>query len=302
LNETTRHANIVLPPRSPLERPHIDLLLCNFTVRNFVKWSEAVLPPSPDSLDDWTILAGIAAGLAGKRPGGAAISAGIRLAERMGAERVIDLLFRMGPYGSILPGKKGLTLAEIRKSPQGIDLGPLRPMRKERVFTPTGKVDIAPPAFAGEPARLERWLEAQRAGSLLLIGRRHMRSNNSWMHNLHSLVKGPDRSALFMHPEDARRLGLIDGTTVRVTSRVGSITAKLAVSKDVMPAVVCLPHGFGHSDARDTMKIAGALGGANANAITDDLFVEPLTGTAVLNGVPVIVAALEPRTTVAHAG
>ena len=145
--------------------------------------------------------------------------------------------------------------------------------------------------------RLERWVdEHARApeGGLVLIGRRHLRSNNSWMHNLPSLAKGPDRARLLMHPDDAARLGLADGARVRVTSRAGEVTARLAITRDVMPGVVSLPHGFGHAGAAGSLRVAGALAGPSANALTDELRVEPLIGTSILGGLPITVTPAEP--------
>jgi anaerobic selenocysteine-containing dehydrogenase len=166
-------------------------------------------------------------------------------------------------------------------------------MRRERVRTPSGKVRLAPAELIADGARLEAWLDEQRNGGLLLIGRRHMRDNNAWMHNVPSLVKGPDRSRLFMHPDDASRLGLADGAEVRVQSRAGAVVARLLVTDDVMPGVVSLPHGYGHAAVAETMRVAAGVAGVNVNAITDDGLLEPLTGTAILNGVPVGVEAAQ---------
>src|SRR6185503_1076217 len=178
--------------------------------------------------------------------------------------------------------------------PHGIDLGPLVPAREARVHTPDGRVDLAPPALLADVPRIDGFLEDGRRGELLLIGRRHMRSNNSWMHNVPSLVKGPDRSALLMHRDDAARLGLVDAPLVRVTSRAGSVVARLAVTDDMMPGVVSLPHGFGHAAAASTMRVAGEVAGPNVNAITDEELLEPLTGSAILSGVEVSVEAEAP--------
>jgi anaerobic selenocysteine-containing dehydrogenase len=139
--------------------------------------------------------------------------------------------------------------------------------------------------------RVERWLATPSGAGLSMIGRRHVRSNNSWMHNLHSLVKGPDRATLQMHPEDAARAGLAGGASVHVQSRAGAVTARLELTANVMPGVVSLPHGFGHADAAATLRVAGTVPGPNANAVTDEHLVDPITGTAVLNGVPVTVTA-----------
>jgi anaerobic selenocysteine-containing dehydrogenase len=295
LNETTRYANVVLPPRSSLERGHYDLVFHAVAVRNTAKWSEPVLPAAPDSRDDWDILYELSLRLAGRR-GGPLADRAAGLALRMGrlsSERVIDTLLRVGPYGDrFLPFGDGLSLAKLRRAPHGIDLGPLVPMGRERVRTPSGLADLVPAALVADVGRVEGWIEAARTGGLSMIGRRHVRSNNSWMHNLRSLVKGPDRATLQMHPDDAGRLGLAGGAPVRVTSRAGAVTARLEVTADVMRGIVSLPHGFGHEAAASTMKIAGAVPGPNANALTDARMLEPLTSTAILQGVPVTVEAV----------
>jgi anaerobic selenocysteine-containing dehydrogenase len=151
-------------------------------------------------------------------------------------------------------------------------------------------VDLAPADLVADLARVGAWIDAQRDAGLVLIGRRHLRSNNSWMHNAPSLVKGPDRSSLLMNPEDASARGLRTGDHVRVEGRAGAVEVRLEVTPAVQPGVVSLPHGFGHAVARDTLRVAGAVAGANMNAVTDDALVEPLTGTAVLSGVPVSVS------------
>jgi anaerobic selenocysteine-containing dehydrogenase len=300
LNETTRHAHVVLPPRSALERGHYDLLFHALAVRNTVKWSEPVVTPDPDTRDDWDILYELSMRLAAKKRGPIAEKAAalaLRLG-RLGSERVLDVLLRTGPYGDrFLPWSDGLNLERVRRAVHGIDLGPLVPMGRERVRTRSGKVELCPGPLAADVDRVERWVAANAANAdsaasaaapeLSLIGRRHVRSNNSWMHNLRSLVKGPDRATLQMHPTDAKAAGLEHGGLVQVSSRGGEVTARLEVTDEVMPSVVSLPHGFGHAAAADTLRIAGAVPGPNANAVTDERLVDPLTATAVLNGVPV---------------
>jgi anaerobic selenocysteine-containing dehydrogenase len=295
LNETTRHAHVVLPPRAALERGHYDLVLHALAVRNTTKWSEPVVVPAPDTRDDWDILYELALRLGAKRGGPLAEKAGawVLRAGRLGSERMLDTLLRLGPYGDrFLPWSDGLNLDKVRRAPHGIDLGPLVPMRRERVITPSGKVELCPGELAADVDRVDRWIAAKPSPGLSLIGRRHMRSNNSWMHNVRSLVKGPDRATLQMHPLDARREGLTGGAEVRVTGRGGAVIARLEVTDKVMPGVVSLPHGFGHASAAETMRVAGAVPGPNANAVTDEHLLEPLTGTAVLNGVPVVVEAM----------
>jgi anaerobic selenocysteine-containing dehydrogenase len=288
-NETTRHASVLLPPRSALERGHYDVLFHALQVRNTAKWSEPVVTPDPDTRDDWSICWELALRLVAKRRGPLAERAA-RLALKLGApsdERALDALLRTGPY-------QGLSMAALRAAPHGIDLGPLVPMRTERVRTPGHLVRLAPAAITADLPRLDAWLAATsgaKGPELLMIGRRHVRSNNSWMHNLQTLVKGRDRATLQMHPADAAQRGLAAGATVRVKGRAGAVETKLEVTDEVMPGIVCLPHGFGHQEAAATMRIAGALPGPNANVVTDALLLEPLTGTAILNGVTVAVDA-----------
>jgi anaerobic selenocysteine-containing dehydrogenase len=164
------------------------------------------------------------------------------------------------------------------------------------VRTKDGRVELAPPPLLADARRIGPWLAEVATDGLVLIGRRHLRTNNSWMHNAPSLVKGPDRATLLMHVSDAARLGLTDGAAVQVQSRVGRVTARLELTEDIRPGVVSLPHGYGHATAAGTMRVAGALAGPNVNALTDDALVEPLLGTSVLNGVPVTVEPVLPAT------
>jgi anaerobic selenocysteine-containing dehydrogenase len=287
LNETTRHAHLVLPPRSALERGHYDVLFHALAVRNTAKWSEPSLPPAPDSREDGEILYDLALRIAAKR-GGPLAERAARLLLAAGApspERLVDLLLRAGPYP--------LTLAKLKRAPHGVDLGPLIPMRRERVRTPSGRIALAPAPLLADVDRVDGWLKSAQGGELLLIGRRHVRSNNSWMHNLRPLVKGPDRATLLMAPADAAARGLVGGARVRVKSRAGEVVARLEVTPDVMRGTVSLPHGFGHAPAAATMRVAGEVDGPNANDVTDELLLEPLTGTAILNGVSVSVEAAD---------
>jgi anaerobic selenocysteine-containing dehydrogenase len=282
VNETTRLAHVILPPAHVFEVGNYDLILLGLAVRNVARHSPAILPREGGALDDWEILAELSARLRGV-PAKAARA--LRRATKDLPDRVVDVLLRAGPYR--------LSLAAIAEAPHGVDLGALRPSREERVRTPDGKVRLAPPIFLEDEPRIARWIDehdkARESGRLALIGRRHLRSNNSWMHNLPSLTKGPSRTQLLMHPDDAARLGLAQGERVRVESRVGAVHAALAVTSDVMPGVVSLPHGFGHEAAKGTLRVAGSIEGPNMNALTDDLLVEPLIGASVLNGFDVVV-------------
>ncbi len=297
LNETTRHAHYILPPVHALERPHFDLIFNALAVRNVVKYSEQVVPPAhADAPDDFEILYELGMRLGGLHFGHPAIDKAARaawkLGKRLSADTILDLAIRLGPHGDRFLSPRGLNLKKVKDAPHGIDLGPLTPRAAERVRTKDGKVDVAPETLVADVARLEKWVDAKRHEPFVLIGRRHLRTNNSWMHNVRSLVKGPDRATLLLHVDDARRLKLAKGQEVRVTSRVGSVTVAVTPTEDIMPGVVSLPHGYGHASAKDTMKIAGATPGPNVNALTDDMLVEPVLGTAILNGVPVTIEAV----------
>ncbi|MCB9591441.1 MAG: molybdopterin-dependent oxidoreductase [Sandaracinaceae bacterium] len=279
LNETTRHAHIVLPPRHVFETGNYDVILARLTVRNVARYSPPILETSDDTRDDWSI----ACELAARVLGAGRLAGPITRAARSAPERLIDALLRMGPHD--------VTLDSLRDAPHGVDLGPLRPSGGAGIHHPDGRARLAPEALVADVPRLERWIDAVDDVGLVLIGRRHLRDNNSWMHNLPALAKGPSRAALFMHPTDAAARGLTDGAAVRIESRTGSVDATLRVTDEMRPGVVSLPHGFGHADARDTLRVAGALAGPNANALTDEARVEPVLGTSILNGVPVEVRA-----------
>jgi anaerobic selenocysteine-containing dehydrogenase len=208
---------------------------------------------------------------------------------------MIDLMLRTGPYG--------LTLEQLEAAPHGIDLGPLQPRLPEVLRTPTGRIELAPEAVVADVPRLHAALEAEPA-DLVLVGRRHLRSNNSWMHNLPMLVRGPERCTLQVHPHDAGRLGLEDGGRATVRSRVGTVQAPVEVTDEVRPGVVSLPHGWGHDLDGVGLEVARAHAGTNSNVLTDEELLEPITGTAVLNGIPVEVAPVRaPQAeTVAAAG
>lgn len=286
INETTRHANLILPPVHYFERTHYDVVLSALAVRNVAKHSLPIFPRPANGRTDWEILYDLGMRLGGMRLGPAAVNTAARLAWRAGLapdpDTVLDLALRTGPYG--------LSLKRLRESPHGVDLGPLVPAAARCVRTPDRKVDLLPDLVRDDLHRVAAWIDAPRdGGALALIGRRHVRSNNSWLHNCPSLVKGADRTALLMHPEDARRLAIPDGAAVRVRSAVGAVDATAALSDEVMPGVVSLPHGFGQSAVRDTLRVAGAIAAPNANVLNDTSFLDPISGTAALNGITVTV-------------
>ncbi len=323
LNETTRHANVILPPPSHLERSHYDMVFTAFSIRNVANFSESVFERDADQPDEWQILAKLA-GIA--QGAGADVDPSViddyvfgsllnnllkdksspihgRNEEEIrslvdathlsGPERILDTLLRTGPYGEAFGANpKGINLQTLREQPHGVDFGPLEPRIPEVLRTPSGKVELAPPELLADLGRLEQAIHDVDVDGLLLVGRRHLRSNNSWMHNISVLVKGKPRCTLQMHPDDATRAGITDGGYARITSRVGSVDAVVEVTQDIRPRVVSLPHGWGHGVRGTKMRIAAERAGVNSNVLTDEDQMDPLSGTSVLNGIPVTVAAV----------
>lgn len=276
LNETTRHADLILPPTSALERDHYDMTFNLLAVRNVARWNPVILPKPDGALDDWQILEGLGAALApalGQEPK--------RLPKPV---RMLDAGLRAGPYG--------LSLDALQAAPHGLDLGPLEPSFPDRLATADKRIQCAPLPLLAALDRLEETLFGGIAPELVLIGRRHVRSNNSWMHNFARLVKGKPRCRLLMHPQDLGRYGFTEGQRVRVTSRIGSLDVEVAGTDEVMPGVVSLPHGWGHSREGVALGVAQAHAGVSVNDLTDDAFVDAVSGNAALNGLPVAVAAI----------
>ncbi len=296
LNETTRHASVILPPVGPLERDHFDLAFQLLSVRNTTRWSPAVFEPPDDTRNDAEILLALATRLFRKRGvSGRAKALGLRALSALGGERasrvVLDLALRTGPHGSgMRPWREGVTVKRLRGSLHGLDLGPLSPCLPDRLPSrPDGsgpEIDIAPKEIVADLARLRASLtEAQ--PPLVLIGRREMRTVNSWSHNLPSLVKGRMRCVLQIHPSDAEAHCIRSGDRVRVTSRVGVVEVPAELTDAVMRGVVSLPHGYGHRAPGIRLKVAAEHAGASINDLTDPDEIDPLSGTAVLSGVPV---------------
>jgi len=205
-------------------------------------------------------------------------------------ERMLDFMLRSGPYGDGCGKHDGLSLAELEQHPHGLDLGPLQPRIPEVLRTPSGMIELAPQPLVEDVERLRASFEEELAGEnghMLLIGRRDLRSNNSWMHNLHVLTKGKERCTLHMHPGDAGRLGIDDGELACVASRTGTVEIAVEITDAIMPGVVSIPHGWGHDQPGTQMHIATAHAGVNTNILADADEVDPLSGNAVLNGVPV---------------
>ena len=284
VTETSRHAHVILPPVSQLERDDVDIVFPLVGVHNFIRFNPAAVPAPADGKTDWQILMALAA-----RIGGAAQNAALRVLGLFASpERVVDLGLRAGPYG----GLRGLTIGKVKQAEHGVDLGPLRPQLPKILRTRGKRLRLAPPAFLAEAARLEE-LAAEREASLAggfdltLIGRRQLRSNNSWLHNSPRLMKGADRCTALLHPDDASARGIEDGALVRVTSVVGAIELPAQVSDELRAGVVSIPHGFGHHRDGVGWTRAAAKAGASMNDITDPSVVDRLTGNAAFNAVPV---------------
>ncbi len=280
INETTRYADLILPSTSALENDHYDTTFNMFAVRNVTRFNRAILPKPAGALHDWEIFVGLAKAFAAQT--------GAALKPTLPPAQMIDLGLRAGVYGDASAHK--LSVERLADYPHGIDLGPLRPNLAARLKTADGKVQAAPAVILADLARFAAQ-PLPVADELLLIGRRHVRSNNSWMHNYHRLVKGKPRHQLLMHPDDLSRRQLSDGQRVRVSSRIGMIEVEVVASLDMMPGVVSLPHGRGHGRPGVQMTIASGQPGASANDLTDERQLDELSGNAALNGVPVQVAA-----------
>jgi anaerobic selenocysteine-containing dehydrogenase len=303
VNETSRHADVILPGPTPLEHSHYDLAFYQLAVRNVANYSPPTIEPSPGVHDEWETDLRLTAIVTGQGADAdvAAIDrfvaeevarrsgldpADPEIAEvietRRGPERLLDLGLRAGPYD--------LTLADLEAAPHGVDLGPLVPRIPEVLRTASGTIELAPQEIAGDVPRLRAALDRSANGGMVLIGRRQLRSNNSWMHNLEPLVKGKEQCTAHVHPDDAARLGLEDGGLARVSSRAGEIDVPVEVTDAVMPGVVSIPHGWGHDAEGARMSVARAHAGSNSNALADETLIDPLSGNAVLNGIPVELA------------
>jgi len=298
LNETTRHAHLLLPPSIALEHDHYPLVFHTLAVRNTAKYAPAVLAPPAGVRDGWRIVAGLAERLLAHRGlAGRAAAAALGVAARRRTPRdLLALGLRLGPQRRVVR-----SLAALEERPHGIDLGPLEPRLPGILRTPGRRIRLAPDEMVAELRRLEARLAAETTngargadGELLLINRRDLRSNNSWMHNLRRLVKGGHRCTVLLHPTDAARRGIRDGQRVRITSRVGAIELDAELTTDVMPGVACIPHGWGHDLPGVRQRIASTLGGASVNDLTDDTLLDPVSGGGVLTGFPIRIATAPP--------
>lgn len=324
LNETSRHAHVVLPPPPPSQSPHHDFAFNTLAVRNQVRYTPAAVPLEPGRMAESEILARLilaATGMHGADP--AAVDAMVvdqtlgkavkephspvhgrdpkELAAQLtgisGPERRLDMMLRLGPYGDgfgVRPD--GLTLQKLLAHPHGIDLGPLKSRLPQPLKTVSGKVELLPAPIAGDLPRLREALR-HRPDGLVLVGRRHLRSNNSWMHNVPALTGGSNRCTLHIHPQDAERLGVRDGAAVRLKGAGGEVTAPAEVTDAVRPGVVSLPHGWGHDRPGTRLGHAATDPGVNVNQLLDGSLLDPLSGNAVLNGVPIEVSPVSEKIT-----
>ncbi len=315
VNETTRHADVILPGLSPLEEFHYDVAFPQLSWRNHARYSPPVLPAPKGRPAEWQTLLKLAAIVRGEGAAADAVALDeaefAQDAERLfgphadavvaataayrGPERLLEVALRSGPYGDHFGRKsEGLTLAKVMAANPagGIDLGPLQPRIPEVLRTPSGQVELAPPTLLADMARAVADL-ARPAPDLVVIGRRDVRTNNSWMHNLPVLANGPFCCTARVHPADAARLGLRDGALARLANGPRQITAQVQISDEMMPGVISLPHGWGHDLPGSRLRVAAERPGANLNALLDDQWRDPLSGNAVLGGVAVAVEPLE---------
>jgi anaerobic selenocysteine-containing dehydrogenase len=319
-NETTSHAHLILPPEHGLARDHYDLAFSQLAVRNVANWTPAAVELEPGEVPEWETLLRLAACVAGT---GAAsdpaplddlaalavlqAAAGREgnpvhgrepaellalLAPRRGPARVVDAMLRTGHYGDgfgVRPG--GLSLDLLEGSPHGVDLGPLEPRIPEVLRTASGRIELAPELLVDDVERLRATLDRDpEPERLLLVGRRDLRSNNSWMHNVEVLVKGKPRCTLHVHPDDAARLGLVHGGAAAVTSDTATVTIPVEVTDRVMRGVVSIPHGWGHDARGARLGVAARHPGVNTNRLASTAAIDPLSGNAALSGIPVRVA------------
>lgn len=324
-NETTRHADVILPPPSALQKGHYDLALLQVALRDVANYSPPVLALADGQPEEWEILARLALIAQGMGADAdpavvddlvarALVASAVKdehgpvhgrdpedllaaLAQRRGPERLLDLMLRTGPYGDgfgartdeVAPGVVPLSLDVLLANPHGVDLGPLQPRLPDVLRTPSGLVELDAELLLADLPRLVGVLDRP-VPEAVLVGRRDLRSNNSWMHNVEVLVKGRPRCTLHVHPRDAERWGVSSGDRACVSGRVGTLEAPVEVTDAVRPGVVSLPHGWGHDTDGAQLQVAGRHAGVNSNLVTDELLVDSLSGNAVLNGIPVTVA------------
>jgi anaerobic selenocysteine-containing dehydrogenase len=323
ITETSRHADVILPAPSPLARRHFDVVFNNLAVRNTARYSPAALPLGTDEREEadtllqlTAIAVAIASGQAESTPAEvddliaftvaqqavvdeASRAHGLEVSDllaavapRVGIDRLLDLRLRSGPYGDgfgTRPG--GLTLAAVEAAPHGIDLGALAPRLPEVLRTPSGRIELAPHQVIEAMAAAAAFLDSPPPEPpFVLVGRRQLRSNNSWMHNVPGLAGGSNTCTVLIHPSDAERIGIAHGADVRISTPTGSVVAPAALTDDVRPGVVCMPHGWGHLQPDVWGRTAREHPGANVNMVVSSREIDVLSGTSVLSGLPVDVS------------
>jgi anaerobic selenocysteine-containing dehydrogenase len=309
LNETTRHADVILPAPSPLEQPHHDDLILNFAINSIANYSPPVFAPQDrDRPEEWEILirlTGLCTGTPAEDVDVTAIDDGFfdymaftqgldgaeirKRYDRGGPQRILDLTLRTGPFGDRYgQNPDGVTLHKLKAQPNGINFGPMVPQVPEILGTADGMIRVAPQYLLDDLPRLARRLE-RAPDELVLVSRRHLRSNNSWLHNVGPLMKGRDRCTLLMHDDDAAKRGVTTGDLVAVTSSGGRIEVPVEVTVEIMPGVVSMPHGWGHGKAGTRMAIANESPGVNTNILSPPTFIDQPSGNGALNGIPVTV-------------
>jgi len=326
LNETTRHANVILPVPSHLQKSHYDVAFANLSVRHVANYSPPIFSLADEQLPEWEVVArlasvlgggvgtheealavdtlvlhGLAASAASSSTAPTALDSTALDADAIvgavagrdpGPDRLLDILLQTGPFGAWFGHGDGpLSLAALADAPHGLDLGPLEPRFPEVLLTPSGRPEFTHPDLLGDVGRLEQLLHDDPGDGLRLINRRTLRSNNSWMHNLGILVKGKPRCTLQIHPDDASPRGLDQGAVASVSSRAGSIKIEVELDETLRPGVVSIPHGWGHDLAGTEMSVARQRPGVNVNSLTPTDVVDPLSGTSQLTGFEVEVRA-----------
>jgi len=287
LNETTRHADVILPPTTALERDHYDLVFHSLAIRNTARFSPAVFARPDGARHDWEIFRDLTTRLEARltRPDRLRVQLVRRARMAVSPTAQLALLLRAG---------RRVSLRRLRRHPEGVDLGPLRPTMPERLQTEDHRIDLVPALLVGDLDRLRAWLDDRPGDALVLIGRRHRQDNNSWFHNSTRLTRGKPRHQLLMHPDDLASRGIEDGALVTVSSRVGCVRVEVVGTDDMMPGVVSLPHGYGHRVDGTRLRNASKLPGVSINDLTDPDLVD-LSGNAALSGVAVTVETAAPR-------
>ena len=323
LNETTRHADVILPVPSALEKDHYDIGLYVFAVRNIANYSTPVLARDETNPEEWEVLAKLAGIFQGLGPNndphalddfiirssveGAVKNSSSNIYGRDAEEiilllnkdgrrntaRMLDFMLQTGPFGAAFGmNPQGASLDLLLANPHGVDFGPLEPRVPDVLRTPSGRIEMAAPALLADLDRLNESVGVFDDNQMLLVGRRELKSNNSWMHNIKVLTKGSLSCTAQLHPNDAKRFGVVDGDIVRIESRVGAIEIPVELTDAIRPGVVSVPHGWGHGVAGTQMAVAADKAGVNSNVLTDDQVLDPLSGNAVLSAIPVSISAL----------